>query len=93
MGVTREYFYGDDYDQLSKVTAFKSLIQEVQSDSLNYSKLIKNRIDGFLADPVAAAAALKKEGLLDKIEVHPMPIYSNDIYVMLSKKSGKGSVS
>lgn len=87
LGITREYFYGDEFDKLSKDTAFKSLLQEVQSDALNYPKLMKGRIDGFLADPVAAAAALKKEGLLDKIEVHPMPIYENDIFVMLSKKS------
>lgn len=87
LGVTRGYYYGEEYTKWVKNKEFKNQIQEVHNDSFNYYKLQKKRIDGFLADPIAATAGLKGEDLLGMVEIHPMKVYSDNIYVMMSKKS------
>jgi len=87
LGVTREYFYGDEFEHLKKEANFMKLIQEVASDQMNYKKLLHKRIDGFLADPVATTSGLKKKKLQGKIEKYPIKIYSDNIFVMFSKKS------
>lgn len=87
LGVARGYYYGENYAQLLKQPKFKAQIHDVTDGNLNYKKLLKKRIDGFLDDPFAATARLRREGLQDQIEIHPMKIYSDDIFVMFSKKS------
>ena len=47
---------------------------------------MKGRIDGFLSDPLSGTAGLRKEGLLEKVKIL-MQVYSDDIFVMFSKKS------
>lgn len=87
LGMTRGYYYGGLFEKLSKDPKFISRFEEVKINELNYEKLKMGRIDGFLSDPVAGTAGLKKLGLLDKVEIHPMHIYSDNIHVMFSKKS------
>jgi len=86
LGATRGYYYGERYTELIQVPKFREHVQEVSSDRLNYLKLMKDRIDGFLSDPVTATAGLLREGLLEKVEIL-MPVYSDDIFVMFSKRS------
>jgi polar amino acid transport system substrate-binding protein len=72
------------------IMTFRSLctiIREVSNDQVNYVKLIKKRIDGFLADPYVTNLGVTREGFLDKIERHPLPIFSTDVFIIFSKKS------
>lgn len=87
LGVTRGYYYGENYEKLSSDEKFTAQLDEVHNDSFNYYKLQKDRIDGFLADVPSAIAGLKSEALLDTVERHPLKIYEDDIYVMFSKQS------
>jgi len=86
LGVTRGYYYGEAYAEWIKKPEFKQQIDEVSKDSTNYKKLFKERIDGFLADPVSATASLRKEGLLDQVEML-FTVYSDDIFIMVSQAS------
>lgn len=91
LGVVREYYYGEDYKKLIKNSQFKRQVQEVHEDIMNYKKLLGRRIDGFLADPVATAAGLRKVNMLDKV-TGLFIVYSDDIYVMFSKKKSSQKV-
>jgi len=86
IGVANEYYYGETYQELMKNPKFASHVQSVQNDALNLKKLLKNRIDGFLADAVAGVSMIRKEGASALVEKHPMIIYSDNIHVMFSKK-------
>ena len=86
LAVTRGYYYGEEFASLMKNPEFKKHIQEVNDNQLAQRQLARNRVDGFLEDPIAATVELRNEGLQDQISVL-MPIYSDDIYVMFSKKS------
>ena len=87
LGVANGYYYGEKYAELIKNPIFKGKVQTVNKDELNIRKLMKNRIDGFLMEPVAATAMLKKLSLLDKAEILPVPIYSDNIFAIFSKAS------
>jgi len=92
LGVTREYYYGADYEQLSKNTEFMKKVQVADNDEVNYKKLVGNRINGFFSDPYAGTAGLKKAGLLSQVEQLPMKVYEDDIFIMISKKANSTSV-
>lgn len=86
LAVTRGYYYGEEYEELKNDPEFKKRIREVNDDQFAQRQLVRERVDGFLEDPIAATIELRDEGLLEKVSVH-MPIYADDIYVMFSKKS------
>jgi polar amino acid transport system substrate-binding protein len=86
LAVTRGYYYGEEFGELMKNSEFKKNIREVNDNQLAQRQLSLNRVDGFLEDPIAATLELKEEGLLDKVEIL-MPVYSDNIYIMFSKKS------
>ncbi|MCP3924724.1 MAG: amino acid ABC transporter substrate-binding protein [Desulfobacterales bacterium] len=87
VGVVNGYYYGKNYAKLIKNSKFKANVKPTRADELNIKKLVGGRLDGFLMDPVAATAKLKKLKFLSKVEIHPILIYSDNIYVMFSKKS------
>lgn len=86
LAATRGYYYGEEFAQLMKDPEFKKHVVEVNDNQLAQRQLARKRVDGFLEDPIAATFELRDEGLLEKVAIH-MPIYSDDIYVMFSKKS------
>ncbi len=86
LGVTRGYYYGEEYQELINNPIFKKQVFDTTLDESNFKKLYSRRIDGFLVDPVVGTAGLRKEGLLDQVEIL-FSIYSNDIFVMFSKES------
>ncbi|MBF0118200.1 MAG: amino acid ABC transporter substrate-binding protein [Desulfobacterales bacterium] len=89
LGVVNGYYYGEKYTELIKNSNFNKKLDIVANDSFNFKKLMVNRIDGFLVDKISGIARLRKEGILDKVEMHSLPIYSSEICVMFSKKSTK----
>ncbi len=86
LGVTRGYYYGEDYNELSNNPNFMKQVSETRADNRNYKMLILKRIDGFLSDPIVTTVGLKEEGIFDQVAIL-IPIFSSDIYFMFSKKS------
>lgn len=86
LAVVRGYYYGEEFEELMKTPEFQKHVQEVNDNQLAQRQLVRKRVDGFLEDPIAATIELRAEGIYDEVMEH-MPIYSDDIYVMFSKKS------
>jgi len=87
IGVENGYFYGKEYKKLTTVPGFFSRINSVLDMEQNVKMLMKGHIDGFLADPLAMKSFVKKYKLQDEFEIHPLPVYQGDIFIMLSKKT------
>jgi polar amino acid transport system substrate-binding protein len=87
LGITNGYYYGKTFAKLLEDPTFKKHVQGVPSDSVNIKKVLRNRINGFIGDMYAGVAALKKAGVRDRFEMHPVPVSSAKIHIMFSKKS------
>lgn len=87
LGVTAGYYYGDEYERLLNQPGQRLTVETVNRDALNIRKLILKRIDGFLLDKIPADRMIRGMGLEDKIEVYPVYVHSNDVYIMFSRKS------
>ena len=87
IGVVRGYHYGERFKSARENTSKAVTIQESGSDEKNLKKLLKGRIDFAIVDPYSGVHLLKQLGVADKVVIHPVTINSDDIYIMLSKKS------
>jgi polar amino acid transport system substrate-binding protein len=87
IGVEGGYFYGKQYQELINQRAFQAHISEVLDLERNVTLLLKGHIDGFFVDPVTLNAFVKKYNMQDEFELHPLPVYSAKIHIMLSKKT------
>ena len=92
LGVESGYYYGSDYERLIKQPAFKQNIIEAIDLEQNVELFLKGHLDGLLVDPYTMHAFIRKYQLYDKFESHPLPIYSADIVIMVSKKSSNQAV-
>jgi polar amino acid transport system substrate-binding protein len=85
LGVIAGFVYADD-----KVNAFiadpvnRALILKAADDAQNLQNLLAGRIDGFLADRIAAATTAWRRHQGSLIEEHPLR-WSTDIHFMLSR--------
>lgn len=87
IGVEGGYYYGETYQQLIKQTGFREHISEVIDIEQNVTMLLAGHLDGFLVDPITLKVFVEKYQLQNKFEIHPLSIYQDDIFIMLSKKS------
>lgn len=87
LGATEGYYYGADFERLMKTDSFRERVELVEDNINNFHKLDAGRIDGFLMDSVAAVMLHRQLGYSQAIEVHPLEIYSSDIFIIFSKKS------
>ena len=85
LGTVRGYYYGEEFDALSEDDAFRRQIDEATSDMVNITKLVNGRIDGIIIDPVIEV--LRDPAFMDRVEIHPMEVYSNDSFMMFSKET------
>ena len=85
LGTTLGYDYGEAFAELMKNKKFASHIQQVREDTPHYKKIVLHRIDGFLGDTFATIEGLRRLKLLDKVEKHPLSIYSTDIFICWAK--------
>lgn len=89
LGVTDDYIYGDIVTELQDDEKNAGKFISVPTTEVNYYNLIQHQIDGFLEDPFVAAYTIKRKGLQDQIEAHPIRVHSGDVALMFSKKSVK----
>lgn len=87
IGTENGYFYGDEFEKLKTIPGFISRINSVIDIEQNVKMLMKGHIDGFLADPMSMKSFVKKYKFENEFEIHPLPIYQGDIFIMLSKKT------
>lgn len=87
VGVESGYYYGNDYQELIKTSAFQANISEVIDLEQNVTLLMNGHLDGFLVDPNTMQSFVKKYQMEGELEQHSLAIYSADIFIMLSKES------
>lgn len=87
IGVENGYYYGENYEKLKHSPEFMAQISSVLDIEQNVKMLLKGHINGFLADPFTMQSFIEKYQFKDQFEIHPLPIYQSDIYIMLSKKT------
>ena len=86
IGVEGGYYYGKEFQELIKQPKFHAQLNEVIDIEENVQLLLKGHIDGFLVDPVTMKAFVNKYKMQGEFEQHSITIYSDDIYIMVSKK-------
>lgn len=92
IGVEGGYYYGENYQRLISQPNFNVHISEVIDIEENVSMLLAGHLDGFLVDPITLNAFVKKYQLVDKFEIHPLKVYQDNIYIMVSKKHANQSL-
>ena len=92
VGVVSDYVYGEEISSLQELDRFADQFVEVPIGELNYISLLDYQIDGFLEDPFVAATVLRKKGLDEDIEKHPLVIDSGAVRFMYSKISVSGDL-
>lgn len=87
LGIVGGYSYGDTFDRLMQDPSFARQVQAAPTTLLNLRKLLAGRIDGFIESRPVGADVARKEGVLDQVAVHPVPVSSDPTHLMFSKKS------
>lgn len=85
LGITKDFFYGPEFEPYRQ----HQNVQTVLSENMNYAKLQKGRINGFLGDWLATTWGLKQQHLDLKVQPAPITIYSAPTFFMFSKQSIK----
>ncbi|MFE8072271.1 transporter substrate-binding domain-containing protein [Marinobacteraceae bacterium S3BR75-40.1] len=87
LGVTRDYFYGKDFEKLQQDPQINRRISSVATTRQNFQKLMVGRIDGLLADRFVGTYLIRQLGLEGKVEAYPLVVHRNNIFLMFSKAS------
>jgi len=87
IGVVSEYLYGKEITALQDSAEYEDLFISVPISELNFSNLINFEADGFLEDPFVAAAVIRKKGLAEEVEAHPIAIKTREVRLMFAKAS------
>ncbi|MGI0116499.1 substrate-binding periplasmic protein [Zooshikella sp. RANM57] len=87
LGVTRGYYYGEEYEQLLKSRSFREQLVTVARDKQLYPLLLQGRINGFLAETYFVAYNFLNKDNSKQVIRYPLPLYESDIHVMFSRKT------
>ncbi|HJP29649.1 MAG TPA: transporter substrate-binding domain-containing protein [Candidatus Latescibacteria bacterium] len=90
VGLNRGWSYGEDFDSIRKKGVFRT--EEANDNLANFRKLIRGRIDCFIADELSASQIIHQQHLVDLVERAAQPAATNKAYVVLAKKTNKKAV-
>ncbi|MDH3589068.1 MAG: transporter substrate-binding domain-containing protein [Gammaproteobacteria bacterium] len=85
VGTTLEYVYGQEVDALQDNPDYASQFLGAAIGELNIDRLLSFEIDSLLEDPFVAATVIRKKGLEEKIEAHPLIVSTGSVHLMFSK--------
>ena len=87
LGLQKESVYGKSVDNILKQQGLSQKIHYLDKISDNYKLVMNNEIDGVIDEPIPAAYHIRKNHLEKKLESCQVPVYSNPVSFMFSKKS------
>ncbi len=87
IGVTNQYIYGDEVTTLQDDPKYSAKFHAASVGEANFESLRNFQIDGFLEDPFVAAAVIRRKGLHEDIEAHPIVIETGEVRLMFSRAS------
>ena len=91
VGVTRGYSYSADFDKAAASGQVKTEV--TGTDTLNFRKLLRGRIDAFVMAELAGYDLLKKEFSkedLDRVTAHPNKVSSAPLHLLTAKGNPRG---
>lgn len=89
VGITSDYFYGEEVYALMNHPQYSSLFVDSKSGEQSFFNILYSDIDGVLADPVEGHYIIKRKRLGDQIRASNVHIPSDSVAFMFSKKSVK----
>jgi polar amino acid transport system substrate-binding protein len=88
LGIVTGYYYGEDFDALIEDESFAAQIDPAADYDINIRKLLHDRTDGFIVDDVGVMiSAVRRLGVEDRVERHPLLLPGDDLHFMFSRKS------
>lgn len=87
VGIISDYFYGNEFAELSAREEMKANFIEASLGELNVARLLDEDIDAMLEDAFVGRSMLRRKGLAEQIGTHSITLGSSDVYVMFSKAS------
>jgi len=87
LGVISGFYYGPDIMRFINDPANASRVVRVPDDVANYENLLRQKIDGFIADRLVGATLAWRHGWQLRVEEVSPPVYSENIHVLFSKKT------
>ncbi len=88
LGIVTGYYYGDQFEALIRNESFEALIDPAAEYDTNIRKLLHGRIDGFIVDDVGVmVSALRRLGVRDQVERHPLVLPGDDLHFMFSRQT------
>lgn len=92
LGLTQGYYYGEDINALQDDPAFADRLVELPHGDAGFDALLAGEVDGVLEDPYVATAVLRRRGLREDVQMHPMDLGSSSVRLMFSRVSVDPSV-
>ena len=93
IGITNDYIYGDPITALQSDPDYAALFVGAELGEINADRLVNMEIDGFLEDKFVASTVMRRRGLEEDIEAHPLDLgLSGDVHLMFSKASVPGDL-
>ncbi|RDX36975.1 ABC transporter substrate-binding protein [Kangiella sp. HD9-110m-PIT-SAG07] len=89
VGITSDYFYGQEVYELINHPQYSNLFIDSSSGEQSFFNILYSEIDGVLADPVEGHYIIKRKRLDDKIKASNVHIPSDSVAYMFSKKTIK----
>jgi|APTNR8051073442_1049403.scaffolds.fasta_scaffold01997_4 polar amino acid transport system substrate-binding protein len=88
LGYVVGYYYGPTFPALQQDPTFAASTDGAADYEININKLLRNRIDGFLVDDTGVMIGwAKKLGVADQMERHPLRLASDELHLMLSRRT------
>lgn len=87
VGINRGWSYGEDFDRAAAAGIFRA--EEAGDILANARKLIRGRIDCFIADEIAAARVLRRHGIAAAAVPLPTPVATSDGHLVFAKSTGR----
>lgn len=87
IGVVSEYVYSDEVEALAADPRYADQFEAVAVGAVNFEKLLNQDIDALIEDGYVAASIVRKKGLENQVEEHPLVVSSGDVHLMLSRDS------
>ena len=87
IGITSDYYYGQDVYNLMNHPQYGPLFIDGNSGEQSFYNVIYSTIDGVLTDPVEGRYIIKRKGLDSQIKESNVKIPSDSVSFMFSKKS------
>lgn len=88
IGITDAYIYGEEVRSMQDDPAYAEQFFSADLGETSAGRLLDGEIDGFIDDIFVASAIIRRRGLEEDIETHPVDIGgSNDVRLMFSRTS------